>query len=210
VSDKSDIDVGGDISAALHRCQKCGAVLEPGDGKEEVIRCLFCGSDHRFDRKAKDASDAGEAQLHRESNTSTAIVSFLGAAVIGAFAVRAANEYLISHHAPWSLPIVGVVFLIIGLAGARVPASLGLLSAGLVGLSKPLLLRQRGLDGYFLALDSEANMLWIVPAVMALVAGYGFLANVKIRELPAAVRAAMPSVLVLVLAAAGAAVGYFA
>jgi hypothetical protein len=184
--------------------------LDPGEGKQARVRCLFCGSDHRYDREPRDASDSAGATLHRETNATSAFVNFAGAAVIGAFAVRAVNEYLISHHAPWSLPIVSVAFLVIGLYGARVPAALGLLCAGLIGLSKPLLLRKLDVYGYAHPLDSEANMLWIVPAVMALVAGYGFLANIRIRELPALAAAAMPGVAVLALTAVGALVGYFA
>ncbi len=183
-----------------HRCSNCGAPLKLERLKNATLQCLFCGSSHSLEQESQELKALGNPLFHP--------LALVASAVIGFMAFHASREFYHSLPAPWSTPIIAGIFIALGLKGKRVPAALGLFLVGLLSVVKPFILPAPYYESSY-PLQTEPNMMWLVPGVISLVVGFAFFASLKMREAGPAVRAARPGLVVVIAAVSGFAMSFF-
>ncbi len=190
-----------EITTIAHRCHHCRAPLELKKEREGVVRCLYCGADHRLSNSKADE----ERRLHQERNLGGFVAPYVWAPLIGFFAFVAYRDFLWSIYQGYPAMIVGVLFLLVGTMSFRMPAVLGLAIVGLAGVLKPFVRPiANGSYSGWASPTSETAFYYLVPGVVSLIVAYLFFASLKVRELKPALKALLPRITVVAVFVAGA------
>ncbi len=196
------------MRAKNYQCSTCGAPLALENARDEILRCRYCGSDHRVICAKAEA----EAEVRAERRVGALAAPYVLGPLLGFAGFFAARDFLWASYEGKPAMFVAVIFLIIGLMSFRIPAALGLMLVGLAGILKPFLrpiASSWGDEVHYLSPTSETAFYYLVPGVIAAVVGFLFFSSLKVRELGPASRALRPRLSMVVATAAGVAGAYF-
>ncbi|MBL4634460.1 MAG: hypothetical protein JKY56_11340 [Kofleriaceae bacterium] len=208
------------IPAPSTRCSNCGATLDFERLKDEILRCSYCGNDHRV----RSATPESDLAISSERQINSVVSSFLFAPLLGFTTVVAAREFIWSPYEAWPLMILGAAFLIFGLLSIRVPAAAGLALVGTAALLKPVLfpiirpahipydapeLALTPPTGSALGLTAESSLYYLVSGLLMLVASYVFFMSLKEHKGSIILKALRPRPLIAALSIAGAIGAHF-
>jgi hypothetical protein len=150
----------------------------------------------------------GAPEVARDELIGRFLSPYLFAPVIGASAVLAFRELLWSPYEAWPIRVLAVVFIVVGLLGMRVPATLGLSLVGVCSVIKPFVLPPL-YNGMAASPTSENGLHYLGPGLVTLFVAAIFLsATFAMDEWRSALRALKVRLPVLVLALAGAAAAH--
>ena len=198
----------GDVRTKSYTCSTCGAPLALKDARDELLRCRYCGSDHRVVCPKAEA----EAELRAERRVGAIAAPFVIGPILGFAGFFAYRDFLWSPYEGTPAMVVAVLFVAIGLMAFRMPAALGLALVGLAGVLKPFLRPiSYSYDGEvtYLSAFSESSFYYLVPGAIAAALGFGFFASLKVKDLVAASRALIPRSSMVLATAVGVVGGYF-
>lgn len=198
----------GDVRTKSYKCSTCGAPLALKDARDELLRCRYCGSDHRVVCPKAEAS----AELRAERRVGAIAAPFVIGPILGFAGFFAYRDFLWSPYEGTPAMVVAALFVLIGLMAFRMPAALGLALVGLAGVLKPFL---RPIPSYYngevtyLSSLSESSFYYLVPGAIAAAIGFGFFASLKVKDLGAASRALIPRASMVLATIVGVVGGYF-
>ncbi len=208
------------IPAPITPCSNCGAPLDFERLKDEILRCSYCGNDHRV----RSATPESDLAISSERQINSVVSSFLFAPLLGFTAVVAAREFIWSPYQAWPFMILGAAFLIFGLLSIRVPAAAGLAIVGTAALLKPFfypIVRRADIPfdapelalapptGNALGLTAESSLYYLVSGLLMLIASYAFFMSLKEHNGRVILKALRPRPLIAALSVAGAIGAHF-
>ncbi|MCP4443794.1 MAG: hypothetical protein GY811_00425 [Myxococcales bacterium] len=192
----------GDTRTKSYQCSTCGAPLALERARDEILRCRYCGSDHRVVCTKTEA----QAELKAERRVGAIVAPYIVGPLLGCAGFYAFRDFLWSSYEGTLAMIVGLLFLVIGFMSFRIPAALGLVLMGIAGILKPFVRPiPTSWDNQlqYHSPTSETAFHHLVPGLIATAIGLAFFSSLKVRELGPASRALIPRLSMVLATAVG-------